>query len=86
MLRRFALVVATLAALFAAGAPQLGCSEAPARAEARKECYVHITRTGNRYHMDHCRYLRYSDYVVSLSEARDRGLTACKVCGGSDCD
>jgi len=45
-----------------------------------KEKLVHITRTGAKYHAAGCRYLRRSDYVVSLSEALSRGLTPCSVC------
>jgi len=44
------------------------------------EITVHITKTGHRYHRAGCRYLRQSDYKVSLKEAKERGLTPCKVC------
>lgn len=41
---------------------------------------VHITATGHKYHKAGCRYLRQSDYKVSLKEAKERGLDPCKVC------
>jgi len=56
-----------------------------ALASARQECVVYITRTGNRYHKDGCRYLRQSRVPVAKSEAIKAGYTPCKVCGGSDC-
>lgn len=43
--------------------------------------FVHITNTGAKYHSGGCRWLK-SDIVVTLQDARDRGLTPCKVCGG----
>lgn len=33
---------------------------------------VHITDTGKKYHRARCRYLRQSDYVITLEEARRR--------------
>ena len=41
---------------------------------------VYITRTGVKYHRGSCRYLRQSKSAVSLSDARSRGYTPCKVC------
>jgi len=41
---------------------------------------VYITRTGHKYHRQNCRYLRYSSYPISTSEAKERGYTACLVC------
>ena len=41
---------------------------------------VFITRTGKRYHRDGCRYLASSKIPVSLTGAKARGYTACKVC------
>lgn len=38
---------------------------------------VWITRTGKRYHRESC---RYANIKSSLGEARQRGLTPCKVC------
>lgn len=41
---------------------------------------VYITDTGEKYHRGTCRYLRYSKYSISKSEAQRQGYTACKVC------
>ena len=41
---------------------------------------VYITRTGEKYHRDGCRYLRRSQIAISLSEAKNEGYTACSVC------
>lgn len=41
---------------------------------------VYITKTGTKYHVSSCRYLRESKISVSLSEARDRGYGPCSVC------
>lgn len=41
---------------------------------------VYITNTGEKYHRGTCRYLRYSKYSISKSEAQREGYTACKVC------
>jgi micrococcal nuclease len=43
--------------------------------------FVHITNTGAKYHSAGCRWLK-SDIVVSLEQARERGLTPCQTCGG----
>ena len=40
----------------------------------------YITNTGEKYHRGTCRYLRYSKYSISKSEAQREGYTACKVC------
>lgn len=45
---------------------------------------VYITRTGIKYHLDGCRWLK-SKIAIDIDEAIARGYTACKVCkpGGS---
>lgn len=40
---------------------------------------VYISNTGSKYHSGSC---RYGSRAVSLSSARAKGLTACKICGG----
>jgi len=55
------------------------------QAASRQECVVYITRTGDRYHVDDCRYLRRSRIPVEKKEAIKAGYTPCKVCGGSNC-
>lgn len=41
---------------------------------------VYITNTGEKYHRGTCRYLRQSKIPISLSNAKGRGYTPCKVC------
>lgn len=52
------------------------------KAKAKKSSggTVYITNTGEKYHRGTCRYLRYSKYAISKSEAQRQGYTACKVC------
>ncbi len=40
---------------------------------------VYVTRTGEKYHRDGCRYLRQSKIPMTLDNARAR-YDACKVC------
>lgn len=46
----------------------------------RKDVIVYITRTGEKYHRDNCRYLRQSKISISKKEATRQRYTACKVC------
>lgn len=41
---------------------------------------VYITRTGEKYHLGSCQYLRSSKISIALSDAQKRGYTACSVC------
>ncbi|CRF31392.1 hypothetical membrane protein [Brachyspira suanatina] len=41
---------------------------------------VYITKTGKKYHLQSCRTIRGEAYKISLSEAKQKGYTACKVC------
>ncbi|NDD52981.1 thermonuclease family protein [bacterium] len=43
---------------------------------------VHVTRDGNRYHAEGCRHLKGSVEEITVAEAKRRGLSPCKVCGG----
>ena len=45
-----------------------------------KEQTVYVTRTGEKYHRDDCRYLKKSKKSIKLSKAVDNGYTPCKVC------
>ena len=47
---------------------------------APPEIIVYITKTGKKYHRFDCRYLRRSSTPISLTEAKRRGYTPCKVC------
>ena len=40
----------------------------------------YITRTGEKYHRDGCRYLRQSRIATTLHEAVNRGFGPCSVC------
>ena len=41
---------------------------------------VYVTRTGNRYHRDGCRYLSSSRIAMSLKDAQAKRYTPCRVC------
>lgn len=41
---------------------------------------VYITKTGKKYHRAGCRYLRKSQYEISLKEAKAEGYGPCSVC------
>lgn len=41
---------------------------------------VFITRTGSRYHLGSCRYLRKSKLPIDIEDAKAEGYTPCKVC------
>lgn len=46
----------------------------------KKEQTVYVTRTGKKYHLGDCRYLRQSKIPIKKSQAIREGYTACKVC------
>lgn len=50
----------------------------------RADQQVFITDTGSKYHLEHCRYLKYSRKVISLKEAEEKGYGPCKVCKPKD--
>jgi len=41
---------------------------------------VYITKSGNKYHKDGCKYLSKSKIPISVSEAQEKGYSACSVC------
>lgn len=41
---------------------------------------VYITKTGEKYHIEACAYLKNSSIEIQLADAIDRGYQACKVC------
>ena len=49
-------------------------------AQGDGEVTVHITKTGETYHNAGCSYLSRSDIEITLSEAKERGLTPCSRC------
>lgn len=54
--------------------------------DAKAETTVYVTRTGSKYHTHKCGNGTY--YAATLSEAKQRGLTACQKCfpGGAPSD
>ncbi len=49
-------------------------------AAADSEAVVYVTKTGEKYHRESCRYLSRSKIKTTLVEAKRRGYTPCKVC------
>ena len=41
---------------------------------------VYVTKTGSKFHKSSCRYLKSSKITISLSDAKEKGYTACSVC------
>lgn len=41
---------------------------------------VYITKTGKKYHVSSCHYLRQSKIAIDIDKAWDRGFRPCKVC------
>jgi hypothetical protein len=41
---------------------------------------VYVTKTGKKYHLDGCQYLRLSKIETTLASAKQRGYEACLVC------
>lgn len=41
---------------------------------------VYTTKTGEKYHKEHCKYLKYSKKEITLKKAKELGYTACSVC------
>ena len=46
----------------------------------RVEATVYITKTGEKYHRDGCRYLSRSQIAIALSDAKSQGYGPCSVC------
>jgi hypothetical protein len=45
-----------------------------------KDPYVYITKTGKKYHIESCGYLKDSKIKIRLSEAKRRGYKPCPRC------
>jgi hypothetical protein len=41
---------------------------------------VYITDTGVKYHSENCRFLNKSKTAINLSDAKNKGYEACKIC------
>lgn len=61
-------------------APSTVAPQATQPAPSTSSITVYKTATGEKYHMDGCRYLSKSKIAVSLESAKAQGLTACSVC------
>ena len=65
------------------GITQSGSNTAKAKQKTQKvqqkEQTVYVTRTGEKYHLGSCRYLRKSKIAMKLSEAK-ASYSACSVC------
>ena len=56
-------------------------AEEAAQAAAESDSYtVYITKTGEKYHRDGCRYLKKSKIAIDYNDARARGYDPCSVC------
>ena len=79
--RRWVLVALASALLFA-GVPASSYSTRVAAQEKKVDpatVTVYVTKTGEKYHNDGCRYLRQSRIPMSLKEAAKR-FGPCSVC------
>lgn len=67
-------------------APQAPAASEPAPAppdvSPEQSETVYITQTGKKYHRAGCRHLQKSQIPISLDDAKTKGYTACKSCGG----
>lgn len=50
------------------------------KAAETKSRTVYVTKTGEKYHRNGCRYLRRSKIPITLDKAKARGYDACTVC------
>jgi micrococcal nuclease len=65
-----------------ANAPPAASAPTPgAGSTASGDATVYITKTGEKYHADGCRYLAQSKIPIPLADAKARGYEPCKVCG-----
>jgi cbb3-type cytochrome oxidase cytochrome c subunit len=77
---RVAVAVSVLLGTAAPIPPSLAAqSPAPSQKQDPKSITVYVTRTGEKYHRDGCRYLRQSRIPMSLAEAAKR-YGPCSVC------
>ena len=66
------------------GVEQVSYSNVNSSANNKKDQTVYVTRTGSKYHLSGCRYLRQSKIAMKLSEACG-SYTACSVCKPPKC-
>lgn len=53
------------------------CTPMPVSNESR---VVYVTQSGNRYHLENCRYLAKSAIKTTVAEATENGYTSCAYC------
>jgi competence protein ComEC len=58
----------------------LGLLTTTLAAKSDSQVTVYITKTGEKYHMGSCRYLKKSKIAVTLKEVKEQGYDACSVC------
>jgi micrococcal nuclease len=63
-----------------ANAPPAASAPAPGAGSTASGTTVYITKTGEKYHADGCRYLSQSKISISLADAKARGYEPCKGC------
>lgn len=85
MLQRLLFIALLLLGVLPSAIPTPTPARAHAAAVDYRECVVYVTRTGHRYHVDGCQYLRRSRIPMTRREAEINGYTPCRVCGGSRC-
>jgi competence protein ComEC len=61
-------------------APTFTPTPTPEPASESTDSIVYITKSGEKYHSDGCRYLKSSKIETTLSDAKSRGFTPCSVC------
>ena len=47
---------------------------------ADEDNMVYITKYGEKYHREHCRYLRNSKEEITLTTAKNQNYTPCSIC------
>jgi hypothetical protein len=79
-MRKF-LLIALAALSISVSAPAAPFQSKPKHKKVQvKDYIVYVTRTGAKYHLDGCQYLRRSQYEMSKREAVNQGYTACSRC------
>lgn len=74
------LIIALLLGLSFLAPAQLTFGSTETATSIPKDVVVYITRTGAKYHVSSCRYLRQSKIKTTKKTAQNDGYSACKVC------
>lgn len=81
-MKRLSYLALSLAIVFSASAcsaPAPSPTASPTPSRAQDVIIVYVTRTGEKYHMDGCQYLRSSQIPITLEEAR-QSYEPCSKC------